>query len=93
MEIPDAERDAWKEILYQVTQQAFNELLDILFKAKEDMSIRNAETKNERDKHRHLFESINLAEEDKSSEVATSSESLEMPEGNRYRIDEADEEE
>ncbi len=93
VEIPDAERDAGKEILYQVTQQAFNELLDILFKAKEDMSIRNAETKNERDKHRHLFESINLAEEDKSSEVATSSESLEMPEGNRYRIDEADEEE
>ena len=39
MEIPDAEKDAGKEILYQVTQQAFNELLDLLFKEKEDMAL------------------------------------------------------
>ncbi len=32
MEIPDAEKDAGREILYQVTQQAFTELIDILLK-------------------------------------------------------------
>lgn len=77
MDIPDAEKDAGKEILYQVTQQAFNELLDILFKAKENLAIRAAETKDARDKHRSLFESINLEEEDKAvSEVASSPEVL-----------------
>jgi Ca2+-binding EF-hand superfamily protein len=55
IEIPDAEKDAGKEILYQVTQQAFNELLDPLFKKKEDMALLAAETKSERDTWRHLF--------------------------------------
>ncbi|KAF7522108.1 hypothetical protein G7054_g12255 [Neopestalotiopsis clavispora] len=55
MEIPDAERDAGKEILYQVTQQAFNELLDEIFKKKEDLAVACAETVSERSKHRHLF--------------------------------------
>jgi hypothetical protein len=68
MDIPDAERDAGKEILYQVTQQAFNELLDILFEAKEDLAIEAAKTKALRDQHRHLFESINLDEEDNKAE-------------------------
>lgn len=63
IDIPDAERDAGKEILYQVTQQAFNELLDVLFKAKEDLAVRAAETKADRDRHRVLFESIDLVEE------------------------------
>jgi Ca2+-binding EF-hand superfamily protein len=55
MEIPDAEKDAGKEILYQVTQQSFNELLDPLFKAKEDLAIEAAETKSDRERYRHLF--------------------------------------
>ncbi|KAK0113541.1 hypothetical protein ONS95_013792 [Cadophora gregata] len=55
MEIPDAERDAGKEILYQVTQQAFNELLDPLFKDKEDMAIEAASTKAEREKWGYLY--------------------------------------
>ncbi|RYP27567.1 hypothetical protein DL767_007637 [Monosporascus sp. MG133] len=68
MEIPDAERDAGKEILYQVTQQAFNELLDELFRKKEDLAVRAAETKEDRLKYRHLLENINLEdEEDKSA--------------------------
>ncbi|KAI0121249.1 EF hand domain protein [Xylariales sp. AK1849] len=61
MEIPDAERDAGKEILYQVTQQAFNELLDVIFKKKEDLAVRCAETTAERNNYRHLFEHINLS--------------------------------
>ncbi|TPX08417.1 uncharacterized protein E0L32_010147 [Thyridium curvatum] len=62
IDIPEAERDAGKEILYQVTQQAFNELLDILFKAKEDLAIQAAETSAQRDKYRHLFENLDLTE-------------------------------
>ncbi|KAI5288580.1 hypothetical protein KEM54_005103 [Ascosphaera aggregata] len=38
-EIPEAERDVGKEILYQVTQEGINELLNVLFKAKEDTMI------------------------------------------------------
>ncbi|KAL8358055.1 hypothetical protein RB598_002718 [Gaeumannomyces tritici] len=64
MEIPDAERDAGKEILYQVTQQAFNELLDVLFKKKEDLAVRAASTREDRRRYRKYFESINLDEED-----------------------------
>ncbi|KAK7999352.1 hypothetical protein PG990_011952 [Apiospora arundinis] len=60
MEIPDAERDAGKEILYQVTQQAFNELLDDIFKKAEDLAIRCAETRADRNKYRHLFEDLEV---------------------------------
>lgn len=55
MDIPDAEKDAGKEVLFQVTQQAFNELLDPLFKAGEDAAIEAAETKKDRDKYEHIY--------------------------------------
>ncbi|KAK3383056.1 hypothetical protein B0T24DRAFT_516541 [Lasiosphaeria ovina] len=64
MDIPDAERDSGKEIFYQVTQQAFNELLDILFKAKEDLAVRAAETKADRDMYRALFMDLDPDTED-----------------------------
>ncbi|KAF3069637.1 putative ef hand domain-containing protein [Daldinia childiae] len=67
MEIPDAERDAGKEILYQVTQQAFNELLDEIFKKKEDLAVQAAETKEQREKYRELLSSIDLECEDEES--------------------------
>lgn len=60
MEIPDAERDLGKEVFYQVMQQAFNEILDSIFKAKEDLAVKAAETKELRDKYRSAFESIDL---------------------------------
>ncbi|KAE8339066.1 hypothetical protein BDV24DRAFT_152992 [Aspergillus arachidicola] len=47
-EIPEVERDVGKEILYQVTQQGFNELLDILFKPKEDLLMEVYRTRTER---------------------------------------------
>jgi hypothetical protein len=62
IEIPDAEKDAGKEILYQVTQQALNELLDPLFRPKENMAVKAAETKSDRDKYRHLFSTLEFAE-------------------------------
>ncbi|OLN92746.1 E3 ubiquitin-protein ligase HERC2 [Colletotrichum chlorophyti] len=62
LRIPDEERDAGKEILYQVTQQAFNELLDAIFKDKEDLAVKAAATKAKRDKHRALFEHLTVEE-------------------------------
>ncbi|KAH8682751.1 hypothetical protein BX600DRAFT_408634 [Xylariales sp. PMI_506] len=68
VEIPDAERDAGKEILYQVTQQAFNELLDEIFKKKEDLAIRCAETRSDRKKYRHRFEHLQPQDSSPSSQ-------------------------
>ncbi|KAM0287026.1 hypothetical protein ACHAQH_000711 [Verticillium albo-atrum] len=67
LEIPDEERDAGKEILYQVTQQAFNELLDAIFKEKEELAFEAARTKESRNKHRSLFENIDAEELDDTS--------------------------
>ncbi|KAL7949705.1 hypothetical protein V8C42DRAFT_311719 [Trichoderma barbatum] len=61
--IPVAEKDAGKEILYQVTQQAFNELLDIIFKQAEDLAVQAAATKEQRVKHKSAIESVSLADE------------------------------
>ncbi|KAH8594681.1 hypothetical protein B0O99DRAFT_513479 [Bisporella sp. PMI_857] len=55
LEIPDAERDAGKEILYQVTQEAFNELLDSLFREKEDLAVDASKSKKHRERYRHLY--------------------------------------
>lgn len=55
LDIPDAEKDAGKEILYQITQQAFNELLDPLFKDREELAIEAANLKGLREKYYHLF--------------------------------------
>ncbi|KAI1383950.1 EF-hand [Hypoxylon trugodes] len=73
MEIPDAERDAGKEILYQVTQQAFNELLDEIFQKKEDLAIEAAETKELREKYRALVDTIDLEEEEERKQEAEES--------------------
>ncbi|KAL2863807.1 EF hand domain protein [Aspergillus lucknowensis] len=47
-EVPEVERDVGKEILYQVTQQGFNEILDIMFKPKEDLLMECYRTRAER---------------------------------------------
>lgn len=76
MDIPDAERDAGKEILYQVTQQAFNELLDTLFEAKERMAYEAAATKDLRAKHRDLIRGVWLYDHDVDPTVKSRSESM-----------------
>lgn len=65
MEIPDAERDMGKEILYVVTQQAFNELLDVLFKEKEDLAVKAATSKEWRDAYRDVLDSFDPNEPSK----------------------------
>lgn len=59
-EIPEPEKDLGKEVLYQITQQAFNELLDPLFREKEDNAMDAFATRVER---RKLAASIERAEE------------------------------
>ncbi|KAJ4286273.1 hypothetical protein N0V90_013307 [Kalmusia sp. IMI 367209] len=50
-EIPEPEKDLGKEVLYQITQQAFNELLDPLFKAGEDAAMAAFASRDERRAH------------------------------------------
>lgn len=77
MDIPGAERDAGQEILYQVMQQAFNELLDILFKNKEELAISAAQTKSARDEYRHLFASLDVGKpEAAEAEAANASKAM-----------------
>ncbi|PGH13872.1 hypothetical protein AJ80_06141 [Polytolypa hystricis UAMH7299] len=47
-EIPEVEKDAGKEVLYHVTQQGLNELLDLIFKSKEDALMEAHRTRKER---------------------------------------------
>lgn len=58
MDIPDAERDMGKEILYVVTQQAFNEILDVLFKEKEDLAVKAAQSREWRDAYRDVLDAF-----------------------------------
>ncbi|KAF4967581.1 hypothetical protein FSARC_4878 [Fusarium sarcochroum] len=64
--IPDAERDAGKEILYQVTQQAFNELLDTIFKPAEDLAVQAAETQDQRERYKDVLDTIEPGDDDSS---------------------------
>lgn len=50
-EIPEPEKDLGKEVLYQITQQAFNELLDPLFKTNEDDAMKAYAWRDERRRH------------------------------------------
>ncbi|KAJ4384107.1 hypothetical protein N0V86_000952 [Didymella sp. IMI 355093] len=55
-EIPELEQDLGKEVLYQITQQAFNELLDPLFRAREDMALDARSLRSERRKYAEVID-------------------------------------
>ncbi|KAF2643230.1 hypothetical protein P280DRAFT_246770 [Massarina eburnea CBS 473.64] len=57
-EIPEPEKDLGKEVLYQITQQAFNELLDPLFKEKERVAMDAIATRAERRLHATQIENL-----------------------------------
>ncbi|ATY61367.1 EF hand domain [Cordyceps militaris] len=63
-----AENDAGKEILYQVTQQAFNELLDVIFKPAEDLALQAAETRLDRAAYTDLINEVDLSDADTEAE-------------------------
>lgn len=73
MDIPDAERDMGKEILYTVTQQAFNEILDTLFSDKEELAIKAAQSREWRDAYRDVLDSLDT-DQSKRSQSQHSSE-------------------
>ena len=61
-QIPEAESDFGREVIYQVTQEAFNELLDPLFKEREEHSLMALRTKCDRERaqtfHDQGFQSV-----------------------------------
>ncbi|KAJ4332738.1 hypothetical protein N0V87_008164 [Didymella glomerata] len=57
-EIPEYEQDLGKEVLYQITQQAFNELLDPLFRAREDMALDARSLRSERRKNADSIDTL-----------------------------------
>lgn len=62
--IHDPERDAGKEILYQVTQQAFNELLDTIFKPSEDIAVKARETRKDREEWQAAIDAVEMSDDD-----------------------------
>ncbi|MCJ1466872.1 hypothetical protein MMC07_005494 [Pseudocyphellaria aurata] len=48
-EVPGPEKDTGREILYQVAQEGLNELLDPVFRQREDLAILASRTKRERE--------------------------------------------
>jgi hypothetical protein len=58
-EIPEPEKDIGKEVLYQITQQSFNELLDPLFEDRENDAMDAYATRSERRKYAAQLEQTN----------------------------------
>lgn len=54
-EVPEAEKDVAREILYQVTQEGLNDLLDPIFRQREDLAIMARRTLPERTHFRALL--------------------------------------
>lgn len=51
-EVPGPEKDVGREILYQVAQESLNELIDPVFRQREDLAIMASHTKREREEFR-----------------------------------------
>ncbi|KAL8910410.1 MAG: hypothetical protein Q9171_004283 [Xanthocarpia ochracea] len=55
-DVPGPELDVGREILYQVTQEGMNELLDPMFKLREDLAVEVKKTRHERHLHEDEIE-------------------------------------
>ncbi|KAG8533199.1 uncharacterized protein KY384_001982 [Bacidia gigantensis] len=51
-EIPEPEEDMGGDVLYQITQEALNEVIDSIFKSREDLWLEAQATKRQRNHHR-----------------------------------------
>ena len=84
-EIPQLEKDYGQEILYQVTQQGLNELLDPLFKKREDRAMKVESTGPTRRKWKHQMEEFkrrSAQEADSLKETSDQGSALDnLPEG------------
>ena len=54
-EIPEPEEDVGREVLYQVTQEALNEVIDPIFKMREDLWLEAQATKDKRQRYRAVM--------------------------------------
>ncbi|RAK97857.1 EF hand domain protein [Aspergillus ibericus CBS 121593] len=79
-EIPEVERDVGKEILYQVTQQGFNELLDLLFKPKEDLLMEAFRSRAERKMWAHEIQRLESGTQVPQEDRPSPDEADELPE-------------
>ncbi len=61
-EVPEAEKDVGRDVIYQVTQEALNELLDPLFEQREDFAIAARRTRLERQEIRHFLDEVGVNE-------------------------------
>lgn len=50
--VAEPEKDVGREVLYQVTQEALNELLDPVFRLREDLALAAVRTRRMRERHR-----------------------------------------
>lgn len=50
--VPESEKDVGQEVLYQVTQEALNELLDPVFRLREDLALAAVRTSRMRERYR-----------------------------------------
>ncbi|KAL1990529.1 hypothetical protein VTN49DRAFT_6368 [Thermomyces lanuginosus] len=87
-EVPEVEKDVGKEILYQATQEGFNELLDALFKEKEDLMMEVYRTRAERRrwaKEIEMFEQSDPKKRHKKKNSATTAATVPGNAGNIER--------
>lgn len=84
-EVPEVEKDVGKEILYQVTQQGLNELLDLVFKPKESLIMEAHRTRAERKRWAKDIEIFvaGLPENHELKKDSAVSEGAETPDTNR----------
>lgn len=54
-DVPEPEEDVGRDILHQVTQEAFNELLDPIFVLREDLRLEAEKTRDQRDQNREAI--------------------------------------
>lgn len=73
-EVPEAEKDFGSEVLFQVVQEGFNELLDPLFKAKESMAAKVRASRREREERRLEIEQHKARERAFQEELTAGSE-------------------
>ncbi|MCJ1233277.1 hypothetical protein MMC14_001232 [Varicellaria rhodocarpa] len=70
-EMPEAEKDVGREVLYQVTQEGLNEMLDPIFKQREDLAIEASRTLPERQKTNEQSDAAGFSSEPMSWLIET----------------------
>jgi hypothetical protein len=73
-EVPMAEKDFGKDVIFQVVQEGFNELLDPIFEKKERLAQRVRETRDERRRYRKEIDDHVREAKAFSEELATGAE-------------------